>query len=148
MLAQNLKQLGITLNVKQVPIEQWFNTLYTHPKPMGMQIVSWGVDYPDPADALRFIYPSANATKNKFNTANYKSAQMDELLDAAEPVGRPARHAPPRSAKALRLARDATCRTSRSGTRRSRWRSNSQVRVPGFGTWYLYTPWAADISAT
>src|SRR5262249_11391307 len=30
-LSQNLKQLGVTLKVKQVTSSAWFNTLYTHP---------------------------------------------------------------------------------------------------------------------
>ena len=57
VLAQDLKPLGITLNVKQIPISQWLNTLYTHPTPMGMQVGNWSVDYPDPADALSLDLP-------------------------------------------------------------------------------------------
>ena len=72
--------MGITLNVKQETSAAWFNTLYSHPTPMGMQVVSWVPDYPDPADAAALIYNSAFATKNSFNTANYKNPKMDALL--------------------------------------------------------------------
>ena len=118
VLAQDLKPLGITLNVKQIPISQWLNTLYTHPTPMGMQVGNWTVDYPDPADALSLIYPSANATKNSFNTANYKNAKMDALIAAAEPVGRPGDTRRRHRGRRFGSARP-TCRTSRSGTRTS-----------------------------
>ena len=45
-----------------------------------MQVGNWTPDYPDPADALALIYPSANAHANSFNTANYKSKAMDTLI--------------------------------------------------------------------
>ena len=35
ILAQDLQQIGITLNVKQVPHSQWVSVLYSHPTPMG-----------------------------------------------------------------------------------------------------------------
>ena len=80
VLSQALKKIGIELTVKEVTTDKWFATLYNHPTPMGPQIVEWGVDYLDPADALHFIYDSKGATKNAFNTANYKSAKMDQYL--------------------------------------------------------------------
>src|SRR5215470_7058186 len=144
VLAQDLKSLGITLNVKQVPISQWLNKLYTHPKPMGMQVGNWSVDYPDPADALSLIYPSANATKNSFNTANYKSPQMDALIAAQnKSVSSSGRAAI--IAKALRLAATDVPYVPL-------WYQefavalNSKYRYSNVSTWYEYQPWAEDIS--
>jgi peptide/nickel transport system substrate-binding protein len=144
-LAQNLKQLGITLNVKQVPTDEWFGTLYSHPKPLGAQIISWGVDYPDPADALHFIYDSTAATANNFNTANYKNAQMDKLLkiqqDSVDPKVRA-----DAVANALKL-------TARDVPYIPLWYQEvamalkSKYTYADFGTWYLYTPWATQIAA-
>jgi len=145
VLAQDLKSLGITLNVKQVPISQWLNKLYTHPKPMGMQVGNWSVDYPDPADALSLIYPSANATKNSFNTANYKNPKMDALIAAQNnSVSSSGRAAA--IAKALRLAATDVPYVPL-------WYQdfavalNSKYRYSHVSTWYEYQPWAADISA-
>jgi peptide/nickel transport system substrate-binding protein len=144
-LSENLKKLGIDLTVKEVPTDAWFATLYNHPSPMGPQIISWGVDYPDPADALHFIYDSKAAVKNNFNTANYKSAQMDKLLATQQnSVATGVRAAAIR--RALRLAsvdvpyipiwyQDIAMGLS------------SKLRYRGWGTWYLYQPWALDISA-
>ena len=145
VLAQGVKPLGITLNVKQVPISQWLNTLYTHPTPMGMQVGNWSVDYPDPADALSLIYPSANATKNSFNTANYKDRAMDALIDAQNKAVNPTARASI-IAKALRLAATDIPYIPL-------WYQefavalNSKYRYSNVSTWYEYQPWAQDISA-
>jgi peptide/nickel transport system substrate-binding protein len=144
-LSQQLKKLNINLTVKEVPTDQWFATLYNHPSPMGPQIIEWGVDYPDPADALHFIYDSKAAVKNNFNTANYKSPAMDKLLARQQKsVVSPVRAAAIK--KALRLAavdvpyvpiwyQDIAMAVS------------SKLRYRGWGTWYLYQPWSLDISA-
>jgi peptide/nickel transport system substrate-binding protein len=144
-LSQNLKQLGITLNVKQVPTDEWFGTLYSHPTPLGPQIISWGVDYPDPADALHFIYDSTAATANNFNTANYKNAQMDKLLKVQQDTVNPAVRADS-VANALKL-------TARDVPYIPLWYQEvamalkSKYAYADFGTWYLYTPWATQITA-
>ena len=122
------------------------NTLYTHPTPMGMQVGNWTVDYPDPADALSLIYPSANATKNSFNTANYKNAKMDALIAAQNRSVDPETRAAV-IRQALRLGatdvpyiplwyQDFAVALS------------SKYTYSGVSTWYEYQPWAADISAT
>jgi peptide/nickel transport system substrate-binding protein len=145
VLSQSLKKLGIDLTVKEMPTDAWFASIYNHPTPLGGQVISWGVDYPDPADALHFVYDSAGATKNAFNTANYKSKQMDSFLaQQAKTSNQKLRAAAIK--KALRLAaidvpylpiwyQDVAMAV------------NTKLNYKGFGTWYLYTPWALDISA-
>jgi peptide/nickel transport system substrate-binding protein len=78
--AGDLKKLGINLEVKSVPGAQWLATIYGH-KNLGLQFLGFGPDYPDPANYLVLAYPSANAVENNFNTANYKSAKIDALLE-------------------------------------------------------------------
>ncbi|MDX6628943.1 MAG: peptide/nickel transport system substrate-binding protein [Gaiellales bacterium] len=78
--AADLKKLGITLDVKSVPNSQWLATIYAH-KDLGVQFLGFGPDYPDPANYIVLSYPSANAVPNNFNTANYKSPQVDSLLE-------------------------------------------------------------------
>ena len=144
-LSQSLKKLGIDLTVKEVPTDSWFAKLYNHPSPLGPQIISWGVDYPDPADALHFIYDSKGATKNAFNTANYKNAAMDRYLAQQQNSIKPGVRAAA-IRRALRLAatdvpyvpiwyQDIAMALS------------TKLAYPGWGTWYLYQPWALDISA-
>jgi peptide/nickel transport system substrate-binding protein len=145
VLAQDLKSIGVTLNVKQIPISQWLNTLYTHPKPMGMQVGNWSVDYPDPADALSLIYPSANATKNSFNTANYKNPKMDALINEQNKSVTLSQRAAI-IAKALRLAATDVPYIP-LWYQQFAVALNSKYRYSNVSTWYEYQPWAEDISA-
>jgi peptide/nickel transport system substrate-binding protein len=144
-LAQNLKQIGVTLNVKQITSAAWFNILFGHPKPLGMQVISWVPDYPDPADAAALIYPSSAATKNAFNTANYKKPQMDALLATQNNSVSPSVRAKAIEA-VLRLgATDLPYIPV--------WYDdigmaiNSKYTYAGFGTWFLYSPWVLNIKA-
>lgn len=78
-LKHNLGKLGITLNVKEVTSDNWLNTIYAHQN-LGMQVMHWLPDYPDPADYLQYFYPSSAAVKNQFNMANFKDPAVDKLL--------------------------------------------------------------------
>lgn len=78
--AADLKKIGINLEVKSVPGSQWLSTIYAH-KDLGLQFLGFGPDYPDPANYLVLAYPSVNAVKNNFNTANYKNKTVDALLE-------------------------------------------------------------------
>lgn len=143
ILGADLKQIGVTLNVKQVPHSEWVNNLYTHPTPMGMQVGKWTPDYPDPADALALIYPSYNAHANSFNTANYKSKKMDKLIAKQNNSVNPKVRANA-IASALKLAavdvpyiplwyQDFATSL------------NANYKYKGLGPWYVYQAWAADI---
>jgi peptide/nickel transport system substrate-binding protein len=145
VLSQSLKKIGVELTVKEMSTDAWFATIYNHPAPLGGQVISWGVDYPDPADALHFIYDSAGATKNAFNTANYKNKQMDTFLaQQSRTANQKIRAAAIK--KALRRAaidvpylpiwyQDVAMAV------------NTKYTYSGFGTWYLYTPWALAITS-
>ncbi len=143
-LSQNVKGLGITLNVKQVTTDDWFAKLYGDKKGIGAQIISWGVDYPDPADAPHFLYDSRYATANAFNTANYKSKEMDRYLRIQENSVNPGVRARAIANVQRVAAKDVAYLPI--------WHQQIAVAVSskysyrGFGTWYLYTPWAVNIS--
>jgi len=144
-LSQNLKQIGINLEVKEVPTDAWFATLYNHPSPLGPQIISWGVDYPDPADALHFIYDSKGAAPNAFNTANFRDRQMDTALAKQQNSVDP-------KVRAKQIQR-ALLLAARRVPYVPLWYQdvamavNKKLAYKGFGTWYLYTPWAQNISS-
>jgi peptide/nickel transport system substrate-binding protein len=82
-LSLTLKQIGIILPVEQVGESQWLANLYAHKDAIGIVASEFGPDYADPADYINLLYPSANAVKNNFNTANFKDPQVDKLLTAA-----------------------------------------------------------------
>ena len=65
---------------------------------------------------------------------------MDQLL--AQQQNRSIRRCARRRSRRRSGSPRPTSRTSRSGTRRSRMARQHEVELRGFGTWYLYTPWA------
>jgi peptide/nickel transport system substrate-binding protein len=78
-IGENVAKLGIKLKVKQVPGNQWLSTLYKH-KNLGLQIVGYSPDYPDPVNYILLSYPSTAAVPNQFNLANYRNPKVDALL--------------------------------------------------------------------
>jgi peptide/nickel transport system substrate-binding protein len=79
-LAENVKELGVTLNLRPLTTGQWLNQLFAH-KNLGLQGVSFTGDYPDPQTFLGLMYHSRDAVANAFNIANYKNQRVDALLD-------------------------------------------------------------------
>ena len=144
-LSESLKEIGIELTPKEVATDAWFATIYNHPTPLGPQIISWGVDYPDPADALHFIYDSKGATANAFNTANYKSDEMDQYLAEQEQTADQTERAEAIKQALVLAAEDLPYLPL--------WYQDVAMAVStdydyeGFGTWYLYTPWALEITS-
>ena len=78
-LAENLKQLGVTLNVQEVDHTQWLEGFLGHEN-LGMQMLRYFPDYPDPANYPYLFLDSRNATVNGLNTSNYVNSEMDALL--------------------------------------------------------------------
>ncbi len=144
-LAQNLKQIGVTLKVKQITSAAWFNILFSHPTPMGMQVISWVPDYPDPADAAALIYNSAFATKNSFNTANYKNTRMDALL--AKQQGSVSDAVRAAAIKEILRLGAADLPYIPVWYDEIGMALNSKYAYANFGPWYLYTPWAENITS-
>jgi peptide/nickel transport system substrate-binding protein len=86
-LSLTLKQIGIDMPVQEVPENQWLANLYAHSDSIGIVGSEFGPDYADPADYINLLYPSANAVKNNFNTANFKDPTVDSLLTQASSSG-------------------------------------------------------------
>ena len=81
-VSENLKPLGITLNVQQMDDSQWLSTYFAHDK-LGMQIMSYFPDFADAANYPYLFFHTANAGKDGMNGSNYSKLKMDELLTAA-----------------------------------------------------------------
>jgi peptide/nickel transport system substrate-binding protein len=74
-LAQNLKQIGVTLNVKEVALSQWLNDLGSTKTPLNFM---WYFNTtPDPAELVSYLLVSGA------NPANYKNAKVDGLINQA-----------------------------------------------------------------
>lgn len=76
--SQNLKQIGINMDVQSVTSDAWLNHLYAHDLPL--QFLGYYPDYPDPWDYPAITYPSSAAVPNQFNISNYKNPTVDALI--------------------------------------------------------------------
>ncbi len=80
-LAENLGKIGVKLNVKEIPIDQW-NAMLVGPKGAIDSIAATlGADYNDPGENLYLNFQSKFAVNGEYNFVNYKSPQMDRMLD-------------------------------------------------------------------
>lgn len=143
-LSQSLKQIGITLNVKQITTDAWFNILYSHPKPIGLQVVSWDITYPDPSEITHFLLDGKYATPNAFNTSNYRNAEMDRLLAQQELSGSLAERRSLMTKIVQKAARDLPYLPI--WYQQVGMAIDSRYTYRDFGIWYIYTPWALSIS--
>jgi peptide/nickel transport system substrate-binding protein len=79
-LSQNLGQLGIDLTVTEVPTETW-EALTLGPKDkLGLTILNYGADYPDPQNFPAVFMASSEAKTNGLNLSSYRNPRVDALL--------------------------------------------------------------------
>ena len=81
-LAENMKPLGVNLNVQEVDETQWLDVYFAHEN-LGMQMMSYYPDYADPANYPFLFFAGANAAKDGLNGSNYVNPEMDALLSAS-----------------------------------------------------------------
>jgi peptide/nickel transport system substrate-binding protein len=77
-LSQNLSQIGVTLNVKEIPFLQWKSQTAEHQG--GINVFFWSATTTDAAEELQLFLDSQYAVPRSFNYANYKNPQVDQLL--------------------------------------------------------------------
>jgi len=77
-LSQNLSQIGVTLNVKDIPFLQWKSQTAAHQG--GINVLFWSATTTDAAEELQLFLDSRYAVVNSFNYANYKNPKIDQLL--------------------------------------------------------------------
>ncbi|GAA3407598.1 ABC transporter substrate-binding protein [Streptosporangium vulgare] len=81
-LAENLKGLGITLEVKEVPLEQWIAELGKHDS--GVYLGWYFATTGDPAEYVQQLLNGAATGVNGTNIAEYANAEVTGLLDEAK----------------------------------------------------------------
>jgi len=144
-LARTLKQIGINLDVNEVTGDKWFNDIYAH-KNLGLQVMQFVPDFPDPINYPTYLLASEHAVKNDFNMANYRSATMDALIKRQEKATRPAVRAQALGQMLRLAARDvpylpiAWPETAMA--------ISKDFSYGGFNALYFNQPWAAQIRAT
>jgi peptide/nickel transport system substrate-binding protein len=78
-LSENMKPLGVNLNVQEVDETQWLDVYFAHEN-LGMQMMSYYPDYADPANYPYLFFAGSNAVKDGLNGSNYVNPKMDALL--------------------------------------------------------------------
>ena len=81
-ISQNLKQIGIVMEVQEIDGNQWLAGFFRHEK-LGMQIMPYYPDFADPANYPFLFFDSANAAKDGMNGSNFKNPDVDKYLAAA-----------------------------------------------------------------
>lgn len=77
-LAENLKGLGIDLSVKEVTLEQWIADLGKH---AGIAVGWYFPTTGDPSEYTQLLLNQTYAAEGGTNLAEYRNAQVSELLD-------------------------------------------------------------------
>jgi peptide/nickel transport system substrate-binding protein len=78
-IKETARQIGIDIDVKEVPFNTWIATLLGH-RDLGLQVSGYSPDYPDPGNYPGVILNGAFAVANGFNTANFRDREVDRLL--------------------------------------------------------------------
>jgi peptide/nickel transport system substrate-binding protein len=81
-VSENLKQIGIRVNVQEIDANQWLAGFFRHEN-LGMQIMAYYPDFADPANYPYLFFASANAVKDGMNGSNFKNAEVDKALAIA-----------------------------------------------------------------
>jgi peptide/nickel transport system substrate-binding protein len=79
-LSENLSQIGIELEVEEVPMTEEIADVTGHEN-IGMRALSFTAGQLDPADYPEFMLPSQYARAGGFNVPHYENDRVDELLD-------------------------------------------------------------------
>jgi peptide/nickel transport system substrate-binding protein len=78
-VAENMRAIGIDLKVRALPTNDFYGRILPH-KDLGLTMVVFGADYPDPDNFLTALLLGANAKPNHYNLAHYKNAEVDRLF--------------------------------------------------------------------
>ena len=81
-VAENLKQIGITMTVQEIDQNQWLAGYFRHEN-LGMQIMAYYPDFADAANYPYLFFASATAVTDGMNGSNFKNAEVDAALAVA-----------------------------------------------------------------
>jgi len=145
VLAKNVAELGIDLEVKEVPFNAYLQTVFGH-KDLGIQSFSYGADWPDPANMPDVSWASSQAIPNGLNLSNYKSPTIDRLLEEQ-------RTAPSEDRAALvaeamnQAAEDVPVIPLFYSEIALALKQEFVLGGEGWGPWYFVQPWLSYVAA-
>jgi peptide/nickel transport system substrate-binding protein len=81
VLKQGTSRIGIDVRLNMMPGPQRFQVILDHKPNLGIQVLGQGPDSPHPMDKPDLLYHSSKAAPGFENSANYKNAQVDRLIE-------------------------------------------------------------------
>jgi peptide/nickel transport system substrate-binding protein len=142
-LAENLKQLNVSLDVKQQPFNQWLAENRAHGR-FGLGPGIWFMDYLDPADVLDLFLNSKFAVKNGLNNATYENPHVDKLLTLQKSTTSPSVRA--RALTQVQRIASADLPYLPLWYPSIAMAVRKKYAYRNFGPLYIYQPWARYIS--
>ena len=79
-LQSGAKKIGITINFNVMPGPQRFQVILDHKPGLGIQVLGQGPDSPHPLQYQDLLYTSSHAAPGFENSANFKNATVDKLI--------------------------------------------------------------------
>jgi peptide/nickel transport system substrate-binding protein len=138
-VAANLQQIGIRMTVQEKDGTQWLADYFRH-EDLGMQIMTYLPDFPDPANYPTLFLSSANATVDGLNASNFRNADVDAALGIANGRAEPALRAEALKT-VLRIASTEVAIVP-IFWQRSAMAINKSYRLDGYNAFWYNVPWA------
>jgi peptide/nickel transport system substrate-binding protein len=79
-LSAGASKIGIDINLNIMPGPQRFQVILDHKPHLGIQVLGQAPDSPHPMQYLDLLYTSSHAAPGYENSANYKNATVDKLI--------------------------------------------------------------------
>ncbi|MEV7011197.1 ABC transporter substrate-binding protein [Streptosporangium sp. NPDC051022] len=142
-LAENLKTIGITLEVKEIPLEQWIAELGKHSS--GIYLGWYFATTGDPSEYIQQLLNGAYVGENGSNIAEYANAEVTGLLDDAKKGTDDATRG--------KLLGDALVKAAADVPYQPLWWGEAatafgpKIGAGEFGPYFFVGPWAAKLSA-
>lgn len=141
-LAENLKGIGITLEVKEVTLEQWIADLGKHAGiALGWYFPSTG----DPAEYVQLLLNGKYAATGGTNLAAYRNATVSALLDQEVAEADPAKRGDLLGRALVASAADVPYQPLWWGQTATAF--GGGVKADGFGPYFFLGPWVQHVTS-
>ena len=144
-IAQNLKQIGITLNIVNVQENEYEAGFFTSKKNTGIQILENGPTVDDPSDFPTIMLGQAGIVGGGWNTANYVNPKVQTLIAQESAATKP-------SDRIAAITEMLNIASQDVPYIMNYWNEGAMaisrnLKYPGVhAAWYCIQPWAAQIS--
>jgi peptide/nickel transport system substrate-binding protein len=143
-IAQNLKQIGITLNIVSVQENEYEAGFFTNKNNTGIQILENGPTVDDPSDFPSIMLGSASIVDGGWNTANYVNPRVQQLIAQESAAAKPADRVAPIMEMLDIASQDVPY--VMNYWNEGAMAISQNLTYPGFhAAWYCIQPWAAQI---